>query len=217
VALILRFEEANPHAANALLKTLEEPPPQVVIMLTAREPEGLIPTIVSRSELIRLRILSLDTLAKGLHSQHNVPPEKAEFLAHITGGRPGTAFQYLQHPDQLLKRQSRLEDLEELLSANRTERFAYAERQAKYWEEIGELLQTWSSFWRDVLLVKTGSSVPLTNSDRINHIQAITQQVGIHKSKEILSMIERTQYLINRNINKTLALEVLMLNLPFIT
>ncbi len=57
VALLLRFEEAHPSAANALLKTLEEPSPQVVLVLTAESAESLLPTIVSRCEVLRLRPL----------------------------------------------------------------------------------------------------------------------------------------------------------------
>lgn len=53
VALMLRFEEAHPGAANALLKTLEEPAPKVLILLTAESVESLLPTIVSRCELLQ--------------------------------------------------------------------------------------------------------------------------------------------------------------------
>ncbi len=55
VALLLRFQEANENAQNALLKTLEEPNPRVVLLVTADDPENLLPTITSRCELLRLR------------------------------------------------------------------------------------------------------------------------------------------------------------------
>ena len=58
--LLLRFEEAHPSAMNALLKTLEEPPPQVILLLTAESAESLLPTIVSRCEVLRLRPLPLE-------------------------------------------------------------------------------------------------------------------------------------------------------------
>ncbi len=55
VALFLRFQEANDNAANALLKTLEEAPSYAVLILTADQAEGLLPTISSRCEVLRLR------------------------------------------------------------------------------------------------------------------------------------------------------------------
>jgi DNA polymerase-3 subunit delta' len=62
VALFLRFQEANPNAANALLKTLEEAPAHVVLLLTADTPEQLLPTITSRCEILRLRPLPMETV-----------------------------------------------------------------------------------------------------------------------------------------------------------
>lgn len=215
VALILRFEEANLNAANALLKTLEEPPERVVLMLTATEPERLLPTIVSRCEIIRLRSLPLETVSDGLQTHFGISQDKAKLLAHISGGRPGLAIQYLLVPDLLLKRQSYLEDLERLLSSRRVERFAYAEQLSKGKDNIGEIMQTWVTYWRDVLLVQSGSNVPVTNLDRIEEIQKTARHVSVQEIKDLITRIDRTQYLLSRNVNKTLTLEVLVLNLPF--
>ncbi len=60
LAILLRFQEANAAAANALLKTLEEAPEQDVLILTADTPEQLLPTIVSRCEIMRLRPLPVE-------------------------------------------------------------------------------------------------------------------------------------------------------------
>src|SRR4030043_929834 len=78
VALILRFEEAHTNAANAMLKTLEEPPPQVVVILTAKSVESLLPTIVSRCEVLKLRPLSVDETSKGMQVIKGGPAEIAE-------------------------------------------------------------------------------------------------------------------------------------------
>lgn len=216
VALILRFEEANPNAANALLKTLEEPPKRVVLMLTATEPERLLPTIVSRCEIIRLRSLPLEFVSTGLQTHYGISQEKAELLAHISGGRPGLSIQYLQNPELLSKRHSYLEDLGHLLTARRVERFAYADQLSKGKDNIGDIMQTWTTFWRDVLLVQSGSDVPVTNLDWIDQIQKTAQQINVQKAKALIAKIDRAQYLLSRNVNKTLTLEVLVLDLPFL-
>jgi DNA polymerase-3 subunit delta' len=214
VAVLLRFEEANPSAANALLKTLEEPPSQVVMMLTAQDPESLLPTIVSRCELIRLRPLSLDQVAEGLQTQFGVPPEDARLLAHISGGRPGRALLFHQDTSLLEMRGGWLEDHQKLLSANRVERFRYVEALAKDKDSIEAVLQVWSSFWRDVLLVNTGSSVPVTNIDWKADIESLAGQVNTEKVMAMVKAIENSNQLINRNVNTRLTLEVLMLDLP---
>src|SRR5512138_3491989 len=66
VALFLRFQEANDNAANALLKTLEEAPSYAVLILTADNPEQLLPTIVSRCEVLRLRPLRVEEVQSEL-------------------------------------------------------------------------------------------------------------------------------------------------------
>jgi DNA polymerase-3 subunit delta' len=215
VALILRFEEANQNAANALLKTLEEPPSQVVMMLTAQDPEALLPTVVSRCELFRLRPLSIHELANGLQAQYGLSSEEANLLAHISGGRPDYALELHQDPDLMYKRETWLEDHKRLLSANRVERFSYADTLANDRESIGYILPVWSSFWRDVLLVISGSSVPLTNFDQVKEINMLANKIDLRKAKKMVEVLDRTRELINRNVNPRLTLEVLLLDLPF--
>ena len=225
VALLLRFEEANPNAANALLKTLEEPPPQVVMMLTASDAESLLPTIVSRCEVIRLRPLPLDVVAAGLQTRWGLPPEEARLLAHISGGTPGYAINLHNHPKSLEDRQAWLDDQQRLLGASRVERFNYAEEivpkgndaettRKKKLRDLRSLLQTWLSLWRDVMLRAAGASAPLTNPDREAEIEQLAATLNLSTAKGMVDTLERTQYLLDRYVNTRLTVEVLMLDMP---
>jgi len=117
VALLLHFEEAHPSAANALLKTLEEPAPQVVLMLTAEDAELLLPTIVSRCEMLRLRPPAIETVQRELETHWDIPPEKAMLLAHISGGRPGYALQLFNEKSQLEQRERWLKDHQKIFGS----------------------------------------------------------------------------------------------------
>ncbi len=214
LALILRFEEANPNAANALLKTLEEPAERVILLLTALDPESLLPTIVSRCELIRLRPLPLETTSQGLQTCFNIPAEEANVLAHISGGRPGYALRLHQNPETVHNRQTWLTELRNLLTANRVERFAYAESLARDKEQLDVLLQVWMSFWRDVMLCAAGSSAPLINLEWKTEIETLAQRVGLEQAKNAVKLMERTQKRLQQNVNTRLAAEVMMLDLP---
>jgi DNA polymerase-3 subunit delta' len=216
VALLLRFEEANPNAANAILKTLEEPQSQVVMMLTAQDSESLLPTIVSRCEILRLRPLALETISIELLSKFDTETEKTRLAAHISGGRPGLALQLLQNPNIMERRQTWLEDLSHLLLSKRVERFSYAEVAAKMDDPIEDLLQIWSSFWRDVLLINSGSSVHITNLDWKTEIETLAEAISLPKAVEIVKTLQETSILLKRNANPRLTLEVLMLELPYI-
>src|SRR5690242_17813200 len=85
VALFLRFQEANDNAANALLKTLEEAPSYAVLILTADNPEQLLPTIVSRCEVLRLRPLSIEEVQAALEAR-GLGVDQAKLISHISGG-----------------------------------------------------------------------------------------------------------------------------------
>ena len=103
VALLLRFQEANLNAQNALLKTLEEAPPRVILLLTADSAESLLPTIVSRCEVLRLRPMPLERLQQELEDR-DVQPGDARLLAHLSGGRLGYALRLKDDPIQMDQR-----------------------------------------------------------------------------------------------------------------
>ena len=69
IALLLNFHRANANAQNALLKTLEEAPRKVILLLTADSAESLLPTISSRCEILRLRPTGIDSLAAALEER----------------------------------------------------------------------------------------------------------------------------------------------------
>lgn len=214
VALVLRFEEAHTSAANAMLKTLEEPPPQVVVILTAISTESLLPTIVSRCEVIRLRPLSLDETSRGLQIIRGVPQENADKLAHISGGRPGYAIQLYEQPKLLEQRQSWLEELVQLLASSRRERFAFVRGRVDDKDELRSELQVWLTFWRDVLICATGITDMITNLDYSAQLKSLANEIGLRKAQLYVSAIERTMERIDRNVNSRLALEVLLMDFP---
>ena len=214
VALLLRFEEANSNAANALLKTLEEPPSQVILLVTAESGESLLPTIVSRCEVLRLRPLPVKTIQRGLESQLDLPQDKAGLLAHLSGGRPGQAYLLHQEPALLSQRQTWLDDQNQLLAASRVARFAYAETLAKDKETLRGALQVWLSYWRDVLLFASGAHAPVTNFDRSEEIEEAAKHFGLSEACRMVSAVESTVGLLEHNVNARLAMEVLLLSLP---
>jgi DNA polymerase-3 subunit delta' len=214
VALLLRFEEANPGAANALLKTLEEPASQVILLLTAESVESLLPTIGSRCEVLRLRPLTIESVADGLQQRWGLPTDEARLLAHLSGGRPGIAMRLHEHPELLEQRQGWLNDLGSVLSGSRVTRFAHTKAAAEDKEALRSCLQVWSTVWHDVVLEASGSKSPQTNLDWIVWVKALAQAQGLEQATASLQGIERTIFLIDRNVNARLALETLFLDLP---
>ena len=213
IVVFLRFQEANANAQNALLKTLEEAPGYAILLLTADNAEQLLPTIVSRCEILRLRPLILKEV-KDFLVLHNVPDEKAEFLAHLAGGRPGYALRLSQDEKALTFRAEKLEDLHRLLSDNLGDRFHYAEKLAKDKDTFRQTLFIWLSYWRDVLLNTSGASAALTNIDRLEEIEDLGSRLDRSLARAITVEIENSIERLDRNLNARLLAEVTLLDWP---
>lgn len=89
VAIIDGANLMNPIAANALLKTLEEPPGETVIIVIATNMDSLLPTVVSRLRAVRFALLPYDAVVKILMTRRKIPLEEAKTMAALSKGAPG--------------------------------------------------------------------------------------------------------------------------------
>ena len=213
VALFHRFQEANDNAANALLKTLEEAPSYAVLILTADNPEQLLPTIVSRCEVLLLRPLRVEEVQKELETRE-LETDRAKLIAHLSGGRFGYALRLLEDESLLGWREERLNDLQSLISASRVEKFAYAEKLAKDKESMRQAILIWLSYWRDVMLRTAHAQTPLVNADRNVEIEDLAQRLDLSIARRMVSNLEDVLEKMERNVNSRLLAEVLLLDLP---
>ncbi len=213
VALFLRFQEANDNAANALLKTLEEAPAHAILLLTADTPEQLLPTIVSRCEILRMRPLPVKAIESYLLDQ-GVDEERARLLAHISGGRPGYARSLVDDVTVLEKREEYLNDLQTLIPAPRVEKFSYAEKLSKDKDAMRQTFLIWLSYWRDVMLRVAGAETPLINVDRNMEIEFLAGRLDLPTARRVVSDLESALEKMERNVNSRLLTEVLLLDWP---
>jgi DNA polymerase-3 subunit delta' len=213
VVIFLRFQEANANAQNALLKTLEEAPAHALLLLTADNAEQLLPTIVSRCEVMRLRPLAVEAVTQFLVSR-GVEAEKARLLGHLSGGRPGYALRLAADEKALAFRAEKLDDLRALLSSKRRERFAYAEKIAKDKDIFRQALLLWLSYWRDVLLRAAGSAAPLTNLDRAAEIESLGDQVSLSEARILTENTEKAIDRLEKSVNARLLAEVTLMDWP---
>jgi DNA polymerase-3 subunit delta' len=214
VAILRRFEEATTSAANALLKTLEEPPPYAVLVVLSSDADRLLPTIVSRCQQVPLRPLPVAQVAQALIERWGAEPEQAELLAHLSGGRLGWAVRMLSDKQALKRRAKRLDALDQLISASIVERFRYAEKLARDPVATQETLNLWIGWWRDVLLLAAEAGAPLTNVDRQGTLRDQARRFGVERSAAVVAALRSAAGRLKRNANVRLTLEVLMLDLP---
>ena len=214
VAILRRFEEATISAANALLKTLEEPPPYVVLVVLAGDADRLLPTIVSRCQRVPLRPLPVAVVQRALVERWNAEPEQARLLAHLSGGRLGWAVRTLSDRAALQRRAQCLDALDRLLGTSIVERFRYAEKLSHDPSATQDTLDLWTGWWRDVLLLAAQADAPLTNVDRQSELHNYARRFGVGQSAATIEALQSATERLKRNANPRLTLEVLMLDLP---
>ena len=216
VALLRRFDTANPNAANAFLKTLEEPPNNVILLLTANDADTLLPTINSRCRTVGLRPIPTALIEETLMTHHHAKPAEANLLAHLADGRLGWAIRAHREPALLQERQTQLEALHKALGGTVVARFAQAEVLARKADALPPLLRTWLSWWRDLALLAYGRRTADTISN-IDEVELLYELAGQWPRGGVLAALRQTEAALRQlrqNANARLVLENVMLTYP---
>ncbi len=221
IAILRRFEEANEEAANAFLKTLEEPPGHVFLILTAQDASLLLPTIASRCQKLALRPLPLEQVERALVERWNISPQDARLLARLSGGRLGWAVRAGADSSILEARAAALDALNALGREGRAERLSRASELAKETEQLPQVLEFWLTWWRDVLLLQS-ETVPkggangarVTNVDREESLRGQAAHLSLEEVEAALKATRAAARQLEQNANARLVMEVLALSLP---
>ncbi len=218
VYLLVDAENLSLPAANCLLKTLEEPPPGVVVIVTVGDPLDLLPTLVSRCQLVRLGPVPVAEIAAHLHAERNLPTETADLLARLSAGRPGWAIEAAGDPELLASRDRQLDDLTRTTSRSYRERLSVAEKLASvYSRDPGEALQTlsvWQVWWWDVYLLQQQCPELVTNVDRREALAATARAASPEAVRSYLRALSEAAARLLQNVNPRLVLEALLLTSP---
>ncbi len=214
VFVIQEIERATAAAANALLKTLEEPPSQVVLLLTSNRRDMVLPTVLSRCQIIGLRALPVDDVAAALQARWGVAEDQAALLARLSSGRLGWAVDAATDPGVWQTRAKYLDELLTLTGEGYVGRLNYAESLSRASDNVETALGLWATWWRDVLLVQQGQLEALLNLDRKSQL---IQQAALYRPEQVqgaLGDLMQTLRRVRGNVNVRLALDVLLLRLP---
>jgi DNA polymerase-3 subunit delta' len=217
VAIVDDADSLHVEAANAFLKTLEEPPASSVIILLAEREERLPDTVLSRCQKLAFRPVNRETILETLIDR-GADPDHAVAITAASRGRIGWALQALDDPSFLDERGEMLDDAVRLAHAGRFERFAWAreagDRASGGRERYMRELTAWEGWWRDVLLFGSGASEGAENSDRESQLR---EEGKLYAASEIVAFLRKlgqTREHLYANVDAQLALENLILDLP---
>ena len=205
-------------AANRLLKTIEEPLPNVIfILLTANQ--SLVPvTVVSRCQRIELMPVATEQIEKGLVTHYQVNPEKAKLLARISDGRFGWAVSAIRDDALVQQRTAWINDWREIYDADYDRRFTFAAKLVEKYSQnrsvVQQKLDLLLNWWHDLLLVKTDCEKDVKNIDFQSELTKMAESYSLAQIRAFIDRIQSAKEQLRFNTNQQLVMEVLMLNIP---
>lgn len=210
----------QPAAANAFLKTLEEPPGRAMLILISDSDRALLPTILSRCQIFELRSVPVETIQDALQ-ERGASAERARLLAALSAGRPGYALRALYdktHQD-LNDRDEALMHHNEMLPADPARRLGFAEELTGRWQAQGDrrtsvllMLNVWLGWWRDLALVKNGQEQFVTNRDKLEELHKQAEKASPGQIQAMLQGLLRCTAQLESNVSPRLALGDLFVN-----
>jgi DNA polymerase-3 subunit delta' len=242
VVILDPAEALNAQAADAFLKTLEEPPDGAVIVLVTANEGALSETIRSRCRRVPFRPLSSGEVQSALIERFAAPPARAVYLSRLFGGGIGRAVAALRDPDFDARRAVMLDQAQELVTSGLVDLFGAAERLADAYsrrerpkvDENGDpvavsmaadgkprtradvlaTLDLWIEWWRDLLLVAGDTDDQVVNIDRADTLREAAAQLSVGQAAAGVQALRDARRDLEQNVNPRLALEAMMLRLP---
>jgi len=218
VYIIADAERLNPNSSNSLLKILEEPPERITFILIAESAVALLPTIVSRCQLVRCTYLRADQIERALVERWKVDEGRAGVISALADGRLGRAREWVDSEERLAARDRLLDLLPALEEGDLLVRLDAAEAlvketQGKEGDLLPQLLDLAVLWYRDLLVWKQlQEPALLVNRDRQSQIARLAVEYGEAMLGARIEAVEAAKESLRRNVNARLALEKLFLS-----
>lgn len=218
---IFIIDEANrmsQDAANALLKTLEEPPSSVHIILTTPSVESVPETIASRCHLVKLRSVQTETIAQALIDRHGVLRTEAQMLAKMSMGAPGWAIAALNDPSLIDARKQSASRIIDIIRADIPDRFDYAFKMTQEFRRDRfsalEEIERWMEILRDIAMLQNELNQHIVYNDRIEELTDLAKKLTTQDLARATSAAQKTRTALMSNAYPQLAFDAMMLETP---
>ena len=225
IYIIPEGEKMTPAAQNALLKTLEEPPSYIVIIILTNNLNAFLPTIISRCIVLPMKPAKDDSIKKYLMENCHVVDYKAMLCASFARGNVGKALDLASNEkfDNLkngtIELVSKLKALEIHDMMDRVHEILAPDEESEKTSKKGidtgaleDFLDVLIFLFRDMLVYKaTENEDHLIFSDKISYIRSVTEKCSYTQIDQMIHDLERAKNRINSNVNIDLALELMLL------
>lgn len=214
IYLINDAQKMTDQAQNALLKTLEEPPEYVIIILLTTNTNLLLPTLLSRCVTLSMRPVEDKVIRKYLMEQLKVPDYQADICVAFARGNIGKAKNLASSEDFDHIKDEAITVLKYINTMEITDLIQSIKKIGEFKIDIHEYLDIMMIWYRDVLLFKATHDVnDLIFKEEVKYIREQANKSAYEGIETIVQAIENTKKRLDANVNFDLALELLMLTI----
>ncbi len=213
VIVLRNAERMTIEAAEAALKLIEEPQPGTFLILTGREPQRLLPTILSRCQRIRFPVLPRAFIEQAL-AEKGVAGDEARLIAGLSGGGLGRALQLAG--EDIVELRDRALDLLAAPLSRATEAARRAERAGAGWDcdaalAAAEMVLSW---YGDLIAMQAGAGGEgIIHADRLPELSAAAKGADLGDIRRRVAAIEEMLEALEQNVNPQLALRAALLRM----
>lgn len=201
-------------AQNRLLKILEEPPQYAVIILITQSSHSLLPTIRSRSQMIKFNRVSKKLIEDYLVENYNTGDKDISIFAGFSDGSLGKAISLYESEEFNNRREKVLDIIDEIIRGEKHKLLDSVDFFEKNKEHISEILDFFIIWFRDLLLLaETEEDRYLLNIDKKNTLEIHVGRVSLVSIAKSISVVEKARKNIEANVNFSLSIETMLLNL----
>jgi len=216
IYIINKAEEMTLEASNCLLKTIEEPPYYAIIILICSKIDPILPTIVSRCQIINFGLISSYKIKEFLLNKNkNIEKEKAEIISKLAQGSIGSALKLLSAEEYFIRREEVLDYLSTISPGKYGDDiFTKVEKMVSEIDRVEEILEMIKLWYRDILIIKnTGDQKYIANCDKLEILEEKSKIYSQEILIDILDYLEKVEEYLIKNVNKRLIFERLYIKM----
>ncbi len=214
IYILQDIDKITKQAQNSFLKTLEEPPAYVTILMTVTNSYSLLSTIISRCQVLKFTPVESGKIVKELIKTYEKSREEAEVITSFSNGIIGKAIEIAKSEEFKKIREEVISIISDALSSDKVQIFTLSEffmKQKEYIEEILDIIMIW---FRDVLFMKElGENKFIINKDKIEMLLSQSIKLPRGKIHSIIQTISKAKSNILANVNYELTIEIMLLEI----
>lgn len=215
VIIIYEGHKITVQAQNAFLKTIEEPPKGVYIIILCENYDMILDTIKSRCQIHKLNKLNAHEMEAFIDRRYpSLTKEEKETLLSFADGVPGRCEYFMENEQFKSIRNTTVKLLIDINNASESEFQHYSDFLMKYKDMSEEILNSLLSYIRDIIIYKdTGKKEYVINKDKLEYILECCGYFSYNKLEQMIKVIDSTRKSLISNVNSALIFDVMLINM----